>query len=498
MIRVMIIDDEILARIGIQTFLEDKSDISVRAVFSSFSDAIQYLENGNPIDIVITDIETPGMNGLEFIRLIRQQNYCAGIIIVSCHDNFAYAREAVELGVDSYILKQEVTEDKLLEILRKIHTEKIVSWKSEKKSGEIQKIEKENMHELMSYSVGVLKIQEKDKAEASLFSGRMDKTMLIHILENIVENSNMGTLFSPYDKEIFILFQFPEPMNEKAKTELLKQYCKSLNQNVQLFIDEYLLIGCSRFFDELNQVGFHYQECMDLLSFDFYEKGQFFIQSEIWFSEELPVYKINTDGFLDNIWIENFTSDLKTYLDICSEKFVKPAILKKDLFNQINHFVYDLARKYNLASQMILEHATQREEILNAACHRSFLEMRLKDELVDLQEKLQNRITDDTLEKILKYIEDHIHEQISLTDVAQKSFMSVPHFCKKFKDYTGETFIKYINIRKVEKIKEYLEHRRHSLNEIASVMGFQNVNYMTRLFKKVTGLTIREYRKNVR
>ena len=89
-------------------------------------DALGYLRGENQVDIVITDIEMPDMDGLAFIKAVREENLCAGIIIVSCHDNFSYAREALELGADSYILKQEVTEEKLNEVIEKINGEKIL------------------------------------------------------------------------------------------------------------------------------------------------------------------------------------------------------------------------------------------------------------------------------------------------------------------------------------------------------------------------------------
>lgn len=136
------------------------------------------------------------------------------------------------------------------------------------------------------------------------------------------------------------------------------------------------------------------------------------------------------------------------------------------------------------------------EGIMNAA-GRSLLEHRLKADMAELSEELLKRLADDTMETVLQYIEAHICEQVPLTEAAAQSFMSVPHFCKKFKEYTGETYVKYINNRRVEKIKEYLDCGSCSLNEIAAEMNFQNMNYMIRLFKNVTGMTIREYKRTV-
>jgi len=78
----------------------------------------------------------------------------------------------------------------------------------------------------------------------------------------------------------------------------------------------------------------------------------------------------------------------------------------------------------------------------------------------ELSSALRKRLADDTMESVLQYLEEHIYEQIPLTEAAQKSFMSVPHFCKRFKEYTGETYVKYVNNRRVEKIKEYLVENR--------------------------------------
>ena len=111
---------------------------------------------------------------------------------------------------------------------------------------------------------------------------------------------------------------------------------------------------------------------------------------------------------------------------------------------------------------------------------------------------MRKRLADDTMESVLQYLEEHIYEQIPLTEAAQQSFMSVPHFCKRFKEYTGETYVKYVNNRRVEKIKEYLDCGKYSLNEIACMMNFQNMNYMIRLFKSTTGLTIREYKRSAK
>ena len=57
--------------------------------------------------------------------------------------------------------------------------------------------------------------------------------------------------------------------------------------------------------------------------------------------------------------------------------------------------------------------------------------------------------------------------------------------------------IQYINLKKIEKVKEYLRRPEYTLGEIADLTGFSNENYMVRVFKKITGSTITDYRKQI-
>lgn len=494
MIRTIIIDDEILARIGIQTFLEGKQDIMVQGTFSSSLDALVYLRGGSQVDIVITDIEMPDMDGLAFIKAVREENLSAGIIIVSCHDNFSYAREALELGADSYILKQEVTEVKLNEVIEKINGEKILPRLAEKSPGGKGKRTQEGQVSCSSYAVGVLKLQSRDSPDDSLLSGHVDKTMLIHLLDNIVDKEGMGTFFN---KEMFILFQFPREQSAEQKAEQLQKYGNSLNQNVRLFVNERLLIGCSGFFEELKEMRERYQEGLSMLRQDFYEQGKWFFAADNSRMGRKASFSPDADRFTEEEWMEEFRRQLRDFLAHSRDRMEDPDLVKKELFHGMNRFIYALAQKYSLASQLILGFGGKLEGIMNAPC-ASRLERELTAEMQELSRSLLKRLADDTMESVLQYLEAHICEPIPLTEAAQQSFMSVPHFCKRFKEYTGETYVKYVNNRRVEKIREYLDCGKYSLNEIASLMNFQNMNYMIRLFKTTTGMTIREYKRTAK
>ena len=110
MIRVVIIEDEMLVRIGLKMCItEYDPQLKVVGDFSSAEDALEYFEK-NTADVLVTDIRLNGMSGLELLHKLERRKPYLSAIILSCYEDFAYAKEAISLGVDSYVLKHEIDE----------------------------------------------------------------------------------------------------------------------------------------------------------------------------------------------------------------------------------------------------------------------------------------------------------------------------------------------------------------------------------------------------
>ena len=67
--------------------------------------------------------------------------------------------------------------------------------------------------------------------------------------------------------------------------------------------------------------------------------------------------------------------------------------------------------------------------------------------------------------------------------------------CKKFKEKTGMTVVQYMNKKRIERAKLLLKNQKNTLEQVAEQTGFSNANYLVRVFKKVTGQTVSEYRR---
>ena len=119
MYRTLVADDDFLVRSYLKTL-----DSWGKAGYEIVNDAEDGEEAYNflrkeKVDVLVTDLSMPVMDGIELIRRIREENREIYIIVLSCHDDFEYVKEAMRLGADEYVLKNSMDEDSLYETLEK-------------------------------------------------------------------------------------------------------------------------------------------------------------------------------------------------------------------------------------------------------------------------------------------------------------------------------------------------------------------------------------------
>ncbi len=96
--------------------------------------------------------------------------------------------------------------------------------------------------------------------------------------------------------------------------------------------------------------------------------------------------------------------------------------------------------------------------------------------------------------RAMQIVADNLHRQIRVEEVAAKLGISAGHLSRLFRQVTGQTLTAYVNRAKCERIKALLTNNHATLREAGESVGFDDVNYVSRLFHKVTGLTAQEYR----
>jgi len=104
----------------------------------------------------------------------------------------------------------------------------------------------------------------------------------------------------------------------------------------------------------------------------------------------------------------------------------------------------------------------------------------------------------DRINMIFNYVKDHFQEQISLEDIAERSAMTVPSFCRYFKKITKKTFTRFVNEYRVVHASKLLAEKRISIAAISTESGFNNFSHFNKIFHEFTGKSASEYRNELK
>ena len=121
MYKVMLVDDEKLILQGVLNIIDwDKLGLKITHMVQNGKEALEKYDE-EPVDIIITDINMPVINGLELIKSIKEKNKKVKFIVLSGYDDFNYAKQAIGIGVEDYLLKP-ITKNALIERLSEIRS----------------------------------------------------------------------------------------------------------------------------------------------------------------------------------------------------------------------------------------------------------------------------------------------------------------------------------------------------------------------------------------
>lgn len=135
--------------------------------------------------------------------------------------------------------------------------------------------------------------------------------------------------------------------------------------------------------------------------------------------------------------------------------------------------------------------------------YKEMLEMYLKQIFIMLQRyfktssKVNNTQIAEEIDKAAIYFNERYSEDICIDEYARKHNMSTSWFIRNFKQYTGSTPMQYILNKRIYNAEALLQNSQYNITEVASIVGYDNPLYFSRIFKKSKGLSPSEYRKNI-
>lgn len=486
-------------------------------------DAWEFIEkSGEKIDIVVTDIQMPFMDGLALCEKIFQKFKHIKVVIISGYSEFEYAKKAMSMGVTEYLVKPLSSAD-LLETLERVASEIDVN---KMQNDRLQNLQSDSQHYfnvqrqkfLSDLSHGLMVkediYQSSQKYGIDLYADCYQCIVIDFRSENEVNyisllnlNESISLLLKNYEN-ILYFFSDSKTLNmiiKNGTNSFCQQLCNKVIQSVISSGSEFTCI-CS--------IGSVQNEITDLpqslseaqfviaLKSNYYEHSISCVgdvnetllnQNFIFHSERNSLLSIFKFGTLE---------ELNSYLERLSAK------LENQKLNNIN-FVYSEIQIISLAKEFVEEMGGSFSDVVkneNLFGFSSFLGTDAVDlfiksvraiflDIFNFREQLKNNKYGNIISVAKEYIEKNCHSpSLSLLDAAAHVNISPAYFSQLFHQETGESFIDFLTNSRMKKARNLLNNTALRSSEVALACGYNDPNYFGKVFKKLFGVSPREYR----
>ena len=531
MLTVFLAEDEFIIREGI------KNNIDWQAHGYEFcgeaSDgelAFPLIQKTRP-DILITDIKMPFVDGLALSRLVKKELPETEIIILSGHEEFDYAKEAIQIGVARYLLKP-INGETLLQEIDSV-AEIILGKQKEKEIREMYQKEMEenslrdqmdlfqhlvtgdcSMEELLSvadkldlkimapwYSIVLLKIQSM-KHEYEEYSGSI-----------VVVDERIAKLAEPEHVLVFDRALEGRAFLFKADSEdeLLayqKEYLGDVKEVLSGYANLRYFGGIGTPVNRLREIPASFEDASHAFAHRYLVAESCILDSSLLMqegaaeNEDFRISAVNPEQ-IDRTKMQEFlrTGDLDEVVYFVDEFFGKldGGAMKSRIFRQYitmdAYFsIVDFLKGLGLQKDEI-EAPDQDSSILQDEKSAMDYIVRIMEKALVLREKKASSRYEDVVSEVIHYIEDnYAQEELSLNLLASHVNFSPNHLSMIFSQQTGQTLIRYLTDYRMNRAKELLRCSSKKSSVISMEVGYKDPHYFSYLFKKTQGMTPTQYR----
>ena len=533
MMKLLIADDELLVQIGLKSMLDwEELGIEICGVASNGDAAYELIEKHRP-EIVITDIQMPCSSGLELgKKCLEDFGSLPVFIILTSFEDFNYAREAISFQALDYLVKIDLSPDTLKACIQKAIER-------------VEHLRTNNARLTASHNTNTLLFQERFYIRLlnNLFETREQFTHM------------MNELKISFSKQRYVAmhmeFVMPDKKSDKTTDDVLKFYNSSL-QMLQELLSKYLpckmialdpkhaaaILGLtsekSRDENWKDTVSLAISQAVEMLH-NYYNITVYTsigrlvndpLELSVSYYDAKQIMEFLTDKHPILYWDDQ--PDPSSMRNVFNMSLFRNDISKA--FEELN--VTALQTIFASINELLSTHTVPYSQTLDAASNILHFTIALlpngldiassifKDEpdtycslyrqkttasvidwLKTLEEGLCRILPEYSkehrhylVENTKQYIMEHIHERIVLQDIADTFGISPNYLSQLFKKYEEIGLSEYITNQKINRSKELLNDGSLKIYEIADQLGFESAFYFSKVFKKVTGVSPKDYR----
>lgn len=512
----LIIDDEDLIRKGTIKKLSPMSD-RVACVGEAVNglEGIEKIRQLHP-DIIVLDMQMPGMDGTQLLPYLAENYPDIPLIVISGYRDFDYIKHAISAQAIDYILKPFSRED-----IQKCMQDAILRLESQNAiQTRLSNSEEEKETAYYEYDLQLLRslILGYHTETSAVTSRRLNFINNIHDMilitlyfDHTPDESNIQEwieehrfsdlvlyLNNPNDKQMgFFLLFIPEDSilsNRQLTQQVLDTFVPWLKD-----LDVSVLIGISQTHEEISQLSEAFQETSAALNRQklgerpsrcYYYEQQSAPRDIQWDKKEEFLFRIESGMSRQ---VEELTEELFEYFREIPDFTLADAkyycyLLTDECRIILNSYMKQSSTKPGSTSmQNVVNHIFQVDELKNY-----YLQFFLN--LASMLRDQSIYAVDDMIEKIKIYMERNYQKNLTQEYISYLFYVNRSYLSTLFKARTGEKFVDYLNSIRIEKAKELLTGSERKMYQIAKAVGYDNVKYFFRVFKKKTGVTPEQYR----
>ncbi len=485
-------------------------------------------------DVLITDIRMPFMDGLELSRLVLQEFPQMKVIILSGYDDFEYARQAIRIGVERYLLKP-ITKSTLISVLEEVKTkieeERVQQNYLSQFHQEAQEYEQYARRRFFEQVVaGQLSVSQIYEGAEKLDLDLRAQAYTIALVSAVPEQHGMAESYSEPGARIrdalvahflkypeYILFRWNLTtyavliLGQESEIDGCVERCirtvRELYQTYGPELSWYVAVGKPT--QRMSQLPGCFEEASRLWAYRHIQPGQHILTADtvgfltgtgsVHDLEELDVKKVSPtviSGVLQSASVQEVSSFVEEYIHsladaLASKPFCQYLMLSVRFAATEFAETLGFSQKEFLSTLHCLDMVGRNVTVDDLKRYLSDVLLRAM-ELRDRETGSQYR---DLLKQAVSYIDANFSsEELSLNRVAKEVNISPNYLSAVFSQEMGTTFVEYVTAKRMEKARELLRTTDMRSGEVAVAVGYRDRHYFSFLFKKAQGCTPRDYR----
>ncbi len=475
-------------------------------------------------DVIITDMKMPEMDGISLLEALDKSSEKFRIIVISGFSDFEYTRAAIRTKVIDYILKP-VKKEELIVILKKAMKDINADTIRKPDKNELKLLtdffsdnqandnvltkdliesylDQEENDGDNNYLILIIKIINMDEIKDAFFNGYQE-LLIYSVEENIRSFYSNRTIVIPNEKkrEILVIASANDKVFNSEKEAILLDAKKLLELLQVSYKMDCITIIYHCFISKKDLIPAYRGLKQTLRNYNLLDHNKIRIQNESYSDSIIGNYSMGDKSAFANILFNYDSRQAEQYIeDIFRNIYLQGNITINDLnflciefLNIISGCVsekgLDAGELFNRIQKegSIVRHSGSLTEI------KAWMLMCCKY-TIELLYKARLESCSSVLKDILKYVDTYYYEMIDLDLLSKKFFLSKGHISRLFKYELNENFVEYRTKVRLYKAEELMKDSALTLQYISDAVGFSDVSYFSKSFKKQYGISPEEYR----